>query len=290
MREVLEVPSDKQLIFERFSDSAASYVGLDSSDYQSYRTLRRAAKAKSKLRIQATTIGSSPDLPSSSQDTVIQPPPLVTPFVPSLSSEENKSEQGPSTSSQSVDMAPAETFKVLHNAQEVETKSLPFRPHCPPALEVHKLPKARPHPLPGDQPSATSDGINIQCHLSGKKIANLHEVSDSQNKDVKSKDAWSVFCNNCDRNMLNEHYHCNSCDGGDFDLCNCCVDKGVHCKNSDHWLIKRVLVNGEFINSTTHPVAPKLAPKPEADADSMPGSFTQDKNIPTRTCNCCVRG
>jgi next to BRCA1 gene 1 protein len=49
--------SDGQdVVFERYSDSASSYVKLDSNNTPVYKTLLRAAKAKGKLRIRATVI------------------------------------------------------------------------------------------------------------------------------------------------------------------------------------------------------------------------------------------
>lgn len=48
-------------MFERYSDSAASYVTLDSEKPQVYKTLFRAAKAKLKLRLRATIPAEQPD-------------------------------------------------------------------------------------------------------------------------------------------------------------------------------------------------------------------------------------
>jgi next to BRCA1 gene 1 protein len=105
--------------------------------------------------------------------------------------------------------------------------------------------------------------------------------------------SWSVYCNNCDKNMLNEHYHCNICDGGDYDLCLECMEVGVHCPGDNHWLIKRVFnPNGSIAVSTTEKVGPKPKTEPVKE---MPGAFTEEKKTeelpsPTRTCNCCVKG
>lgn len=110
---------------------------------------------------------------------------------------------------------------------------------------------------------------------------------------------WSVYCNICDTPMANEHYHCNICDDGDYDLCQTCVDAGRHCPGDGHWLIKRLVKNGHVINSTTERVSPKLKLNEPSD---MPGAFTEEKKMenedveeeqrdsPTRTCNACVNG
>jgi next-to-BRCA1 protein 1 len=54
LRGILQIPADEQVILERYSDSAAAYVTLDSDKPQVYKTLFRAAKAKLKLRLKAT--------------------------------------------------------------------------------------------------------------------------------------------------------------------------------------------------------------------------------------------
>lgn len=48
------MPENDEVIFERWSDSAASYVILDSNKPAVYKQLYRAAKAKLKLRIKVT--------------------------------------------------------------------------------------------------------------------------------------------------------------------------------------------------------------------------------------------
>lgn len=99
--------------------------------------------------------------------------------------------------------------------------------------------------------------------------------------------------------MEDEHYHCSICDHGDYDLCQPCVDSGIHCPGSGHWMVKRFVKNGSVVNSTTERVGPKGKTQPEQE---MPGAFTEEKQPvvavaekqeaeePTRTCNCCVQG
>lgn len=122
---------------------------------------------------------------------------------------------------------------------------------------------------------------------------------------------WSVYCNNCDQALPSEHWHCDTCDQGDYDLCNACHDDGKHCKSSDHFMVKRWIENGKVTTSRTERVAPKpktitpavtlgKAPtvKREPTIASMPGAFAEEKKSdpdpevvasPTRTCNCCVK-
>lgn len=92
--------------------------------------------------------------------------------------------------------------------------------------------------------------------------------------------------------MEDEHYHCSVCDGGDYDLCPACVDTGIHCPGSGHWMVKRFVKNGCVVNSTTQRIAPKVK---AGDTQEIPGAYTDEKQSvvcdeePTRTCNCCVK-
>lgn len=71
LRSILQVQPDEQVVFERYSDSAASYVTLDADKPQVYKTLFRAAKAKLKLRLKAT-------IPGDSFETPLQAPPALS--------------------------------------------------------------------------------------------------------------------------------------------------------------------------------------------------------------------
>ncbi|MBE7181675.1 MAG: hypothetical protein INR71_10800, partial [Terriglobus roseus] len=57
LRGLLNIPDEKAVSFERFSDSAGAYISLDASNSSAYRTLFRAAKAKQKLRLRASVPG-----------------------------------------------------------------------------------------------------------------------------------------------------------------------------------------------------------------------------------------
>lgn len=106
--------------------------------------------------------------------------------------------------------------------------------------------------------------------------------------------SWQVCCNNCDKTVSDIHYHCSTCDNGDYDLCETCVAGGVVCRGEGHWLIKRSIQNGSVINSTTEKLIPKRRADPQSSKE-MPGSFNgETKPVPEdkecrRTCNSCVR-
>lgn len=86
------------------------------------------------------------------------------------------------------------------------------------------------------------------------------------------------------------HYHCSTCEDGDFDLCQACVDDGVACNSSDHWLIKRTTNKaGQVITSTTETVTPGEKSK-VAWETAQQGIAKLSLNGQSRTCNGCVQG
>jgi next-to-BRCA1 protein 1 len=100
---------------------------------------------------------------------------------------------------------------------------------------------------------------------------------------------FSVFCNNCQASIPDVHYHCSTCDDGDFDLCQGCIDNGVVCGSEEHWMIKRFVKNGKVINSTTERIPPKEKSAPTVVPTEIQA---QDSGliIATRTCNSCIQG
>jgi next-to-BRCA1 protein 1 len=113
---------------------------------------------------------------------------------------------------------------------------------------------------------------------------------------------FTVCCNSCDQPVPDAHFHCSTCDDGDFDLCQDCINRGITCYDEGHWLIKRTIKDGQINNSTTH-IAPKKAriptPGPSLPirtAERVEEAPTQKPNpVPwcpsflARTCNCCVQ-
>ncbi|KAL8919245.1 MAG: hypothetical protein Q9208_006906 [Pyrenodesmia sp. 3 TL-2023] len=59
----------------------------------------------------------------------------------------------------------------------------------------------------------------------------------------------NVSCDECGTYVGFEiYYHCNTCNLGDFDLCQHCVSQGIHCPDEDHMLIQRRIEEGLFIS------------------------------------------
>jgi next-to-BRCA1 protein 1 len=102
-----------------------------------------------------------------------------------------------------------------------------------------------------------------------------------------SPSVFSVYCNNCQNVIPDEHYHCSTCDDGDFDLCPTCVDAGEVCNGDSHWLIKRFLRNGKVITATTETIVPKAAALESKTTLVQP---EEEDEVATRTCNCCIQG
>ena len=61
----------------------------------------------------------------------------------------------------------------------------------------------------------------------------------------------SIICSECARLTTDEHYHCNVCDHGDFDLCPECLSADVPCYNEGHKLSRRIRKNCRFVNEIT---------------------------------------
>jgi len=125
--------------------------------------------------------------------------------------------------------------------------------------------------------------------------AELAAVSDQRQSAIRNSAApgsctrsiFSVFCNNCSQPIPDEHFHCSTCDDGDFDLCTACVKDGVLCGSQDHWMIKRVVQNGSVISSTTEKLPPKSLASESKTTLVQPEEETE---VATRTCNACIAG
>lgn len=93
LRNLLLISSTQDAVFERYSDSSASFITLDSSNSSVYKQLYRAAKAKGKLRLRATIIDKASPKPELSQTSSALPDRLtsrkyVHPYISDLSNNE----------------------------------------------------------------------------------------------------------------------------------------------------------------------------------------------------------
>lgn len=285
MRELLSIPSDVDVAFERYSDSAACYVRLDSEDPAVYKQLYRAAKAKLKLRIRtvfvngsetaaatpqvaeisslvqqkdAENIPSGPDLISQVKSEILPPVAANPRFLPATTGDLNKSEAliGPSA-------------QLFHKGS--------------------------------DQPQ-----LRYRVFTLGQDTRSHPVLVPSHNS---ANGAFCIDCNSCGQSIPNEHYHCSICDDGDYDICQQCVDAGVSCNGDDHWLIKRFVKDGIVTNSTTETIAPRKteveveqteessesvsAPAPEFTSRATEPILASSETLQdtsARTCNACFKG
>lgn len=282
IRQVLSISPDANAVFERHSDSAAAYVELDPNNTAVWKQLSRAAKAKRKLKLRVTLHDSEEDVDEYDDAETTGPKPVTVEDEPEQQTAE--------------DLTPVKTeaFEVV-------------QPVVAPAI--------------GACWAKNADSFN-NTHLE-QAMSDLHLESDKHEQDctrssstestfVAPKTAnFAVCCNNCDRTIPDAHYHCSTCDNGDFDLCPPCVELGITCHDSDHWLLKR-FVRGDFILvSTTERVSPKPKIK-EEESDTKPiatlsaienapksvlpspicaapAAFKSLSIAPMRTCNSCVQ-
>lgn len=226
LRTLLGVPADVNVILERYSDSAGCYIHLDSDNQGVYKQLYRAGKAKSKLRIKASTVDSSlPALTETAAEPVNQNPPRHSYLETVLSSP-----------------IPAGS-----------TETLPATIASPPA------PIDPTVAFGGSLPTAVY-GRKELGNTDEPQYRNFEMENDTLRFPVISHNSPSgmfcIDCNNCGRSIANEHFHCGICENGDYDLCPACVANGALCRGEGHWLIKRSVENGIVTNSTTETIPP----------------------------------
>lgn len=254
------------MTFERYSDSAGSYVQLDTNNPAVFKQLYRAAKAKLKLRIKAivhepTTQAGVSDSRSESHgparysylETVLSSP------IPAKTFDSEISATMPSTTL--PESAERSTL------DEIETRQLPNT-----ETTESKSASQREFVLGSDIPSAP-----IVSHISHAGV-------------------FCIDCNHCGRPIPNEHYHCNTCADGDYDLCPQCVDSGVNCDGDEHWLVRRFVKDGIITNSTTKTLAShKILTQEESHPElPVPKSEPEQAEAPVfsseRICNNCLKG
>ncbi|KKZ62115.1 hypothetical protein EMCG_03409 [[Emmonsia] crescens] len=258
IRQLLTIPDNANVTLERYSDSAGSYVVLDSENLSVYKQLYRAAKAKLKLRIKSTNLHQEqPQQRCSYLDTVLRvpigglinqddyPPPAV-PAPPPLNASMFPSvpEEGPAEGDNKI------------------------QPKAEPQQEM-ELVRPNPASTPGFMPGS---------------VPNLAQPS-----------PICIDCNHCGKAVPGAHYHCSICDDGDYDLCQKCVDAGVLCPGEGHWLIKRTVNDGRIKYSVTETIAPRknAEPGPQEELSSAKDHITpmedDETKLGERTCNACFR-
>ncbi|KAH6899739.1 hypothetical protein B0T10DRAFT_394136 [Thelonectria olida] len=329
LRSFLRIPHDTPMKLDRYSDSAGKFVHLDPTDVAIYKQLYRAAKAKSKLKIRATT---------EAQLYKTFPKPVTVEDEPEVAGEssttETPEEKAPEmtqeTQQNQVDISPAPTSATAtlfdlpyRDSPAQSTFPDDFAPipatilPDPSVISLANLIASRTAPLPDcaqevpEAPFHTSP--TESCSLFCPPPAPATTYSSICPAAGPAGTAFAVCCNNCEKTIPAIHYHCSTCDDGDFDICEPCLESGASCKGVDHWLIKRTIADGRLVNSTTKTLEPKrkvepapvvkeeikLAVEPaEIKCCDIPSqrSLSFEPLVPRwaslgimRTCNCCVQ-
>lgn len=275
---------------------------LDPNNPSVYKQLGRAAKAKLKLRLKVTVKDKEPVTPKPATVEDEEPAP-VSPVADEEATtstsiiEEPASETStlaPSTTTYTEKpFYPGSVADIQRGFEELlinpSRSSFIAPPSCP--AFNHNMPNSfyahREVPRMNDC-SSTEIPVTRGTTARDKWFAELAHLSNerqcARNNASPTVSVFTVFCNKCSAKVSEEHYHCSTCDDGDFDLCQSCVDDGALCNGEDHWMIKRFVKNGSVINSTTETIAPKAKQVPKA-------AISDDLEVPvgTRTCNSCIQ-
>ncbi|KAJ6440512.1 ZZ type zinc finger domain-containing protein [Purpureocillium lavendulum] len=259
VRAFLHLPLDAKIMMERYSDSAAAYVMLDPANSSVYKQLYRAAKAKSKVKLRVTILNRDPrssPKPVSVEDEVETYPAAEA----SKSASANADVLVPTTTLSPVAPGtfpyslptPVTATEVTSDVNE-KTWSETIDEH------IKKLEKD------STSVAALASQLGVTCRVTDSTDDGVERSSACTFAPARSgvtPYAFAVCCNSCDKTIPDAHFHCSTCDDGDFDLCQSCVKRGITCHSDEHWLIKRTVENGHIVNSTTETVAPKSKPAP----------------------------
>lgn len=328
IRTFLHIPAETEALIERYSDSAAAYVLLDSANTAVYKQLYRAAKAKSKLKFRVT-LKNTEEKVAPQPVTVEDEPENASPIDSAVETkveevavkEEKSSTPDVPPSLPSPPAAGSETVLPLRNSTYSKIYNLPnlksaaelagesedaFRQQFESRIQslIDRNAGLATHMAQQqEQCRALLNGSSPSSSLEESKPSEPAASSSTTNPATGA--TFAVCCNSCERTMPDAHYHCGTCDDGDFDLCQSCVDEGISCYSTEHWLIKRTVVNGQFIHSTTETIAPKRIakpietkepePKPEptpAPAARISFNLPQERwpgPVNVRTCNSCIQ-
>ncbi|OJJ43374.1 hypothetical protein ASPZODRAFT_136220 [Penicilliopsis zonata CBS 506.65] len=280
LRQLLGIPADENVILERYSDSAASYIQLDSENLAVYKQLYRAAKAKLKLRIKVV------DVVASEPTEAAAPSPVL----------ESAGEQTDSPRPSYLDTVLSAPLPTVET-EEASTPSAGMVPEV--VMDVGAA-------------SLTGETAQWTVEDSASTPSRYRDFVYSQNdlgcqvpSHSSSAGVFCIECNNCGRSIPNEHYHCSKCEDGDYDLCLQCVEAGIYCQGPDHWLIKRFVKDGTITNSVTETVPPRKVsaneeavkptdpPLPEEAPEKTPetpsDTSASTANAEARICNTCLK-
>ncbi|EEQ90269.2 ZZ type zinc finger domain-containing protein [Blastomyces dermatitidis ER-3] len=277
VRQLLTIPDDANVTLERYSDSAGSYVVLDSENISVYKQLYRAAKAKLKLRIKVTL----------APEPAPEPQPLSVP--PQSTDAQQEQPQQRCSYLETVLRVPTDGF-VNQNDYPASGSS------PPPPLNPAMFPS-----VPDDSPAGVDNQIPPQAEpqrdtdlVQSNPVSTAGDMC-AAGPNLNQLSPICIDCNHCGERVPDAHYHCSICDDGDYDLCQKCIDAGVLCPGEGHWLIKRTVNDGRINYSVTETIAPRKyhEPEPQEELNNTEKHITSmevdEMRVRARTCNACFR-
>lgn len=300
------------MTLERFSDSAGTYIALDSNNPSVYKQLYRAAKAKLKLRIKVTVV----PVPKLNEEQSLELNADHLPsdcYVPPINSDSLKTEDpasftvqpssDPTATSETAtpEAAPTPPIHPLtahaeqlrqSNLENFQRQIIPMTDCLPSYAFAEEIPPVKNNAMPDQKQEAVKKEADDEAPVPRFFCAREHFYAElesmardrsvlNRSTAVRSADqpfpfmgtTFTICCNHCDVAIPDVHWHCSICDDGDFDLCAECVTKGVFCDAEDHWLIQRTILDGKVINSITETKAYKKRATDEVEKE-VPGAFT----------------
>ncbi|KAG5919205.1 hypothetical protein E4U42_006584 [Claviceps africana] len=257
LRSFLPIPAGAKVMIERYSDSAGAYVMLDASNMAVYKQLYRAAKAKSKLKLRVSILPEN-DAASPEPDTLQDAPKPVQPATTSRaeSIHSNPTSVASASSSRTTLSKKYDATLLQEAARLIQDHQADFD------NRVRQVMRST-----DELASLTSKMASCQPFMTISE--QLPKPSDPPLVCPALASRFTVCCNSCEKNIPDAHYHCSTCNDGDFDLCESCVGQGIICYSDDHWLIKRSMSNGQIVNSTTEIISPKLKTKAKFQSQSQ---------------------
>lgn len=338
LRAALEIPEGRPVVFERYSDRYGAFVVLDPEKPGVFKQLFRAAKVKLKLRIHAsyppdyiagsgsTLVDANTSVAPSTIDNATTPTAIVTPVEPmhpSMSQQEDSEKAALPVSSDDSQIVPAMSQTASNDHAETEnagtavpetldsssdhrssatmaepsstaehvTADSDNRPQEPSAVD--SVPAPAPAPANHDFMSRIMQTRAFSMALLNDRALGSHGFG-------MAPSSFMVYCNACDRPIVDPYYHCNVCDDGDFDLCCYCVNVGRRRGCHDHTLEMRVVHGGQVVTlpaerlvprksaatvqTGAHVVEPAAAPGTEAYLSTS----SEVEKAPLRRCNDCL--
>jgi next-to-BRCA1 protein 1 len=287
IRLFLRIAPEDQMIVERYSDSATSFVVLDSNNLPVYKQLYRAAKAKSKLKLRVSVLQLQPKTTPKPVTVEDAPEPSV---AETYESTENitptESGASQSTTDSATEMpTPSTAPSSITLLSGVE---LPLRTSSSVLLDTVETTKVEQEQ---EQEVEAPDADSLPANFAQSApfdpqtvYSSFQEYCDPalQSHFVLAPAPFAVCCNHCEKTVADVHYHCQTCDDGDFDLCQACVDQAVSCYDENHWLIKRTMVDGQLVASSTERIEPKSQAKKEAESPVQEDSVPESTETPER--------